>query len=75
LGPAQAKPDADTPADAAPQEAPPRIWLAAAHATALPATEPMTLAPVPLCYKLGRPAPEQTVIAGAMPVLPAVFFD
>jgi murein L,D-transpeptidase YafK len=72
---AQAKPDADKPADAAPQETPPRIWLAAAHATALPATEPMTLAPAPLCYKLGRPAPEQTVIAGAMPILPAVWFD
>jgi len=73
LGPA--KPDADAQPAAAPQEAPPRIWLAAAHATALPATEPMTLAPAPLCYKLGRPAPEQTIIAGTMPILPAVFFD
>jgi murein L,D-transpeptidase YafK len=80
VGPGAAKPAeeataGDKPAVAAPQEAPPRIWLAAAHATALPATEPLTLAPAPLSYQLGRPAPEQTVIAGAMPILPAVFFD
>ncbi len=72
LGPAKAAGDA--PAQTPPQ-APPRIWLAAARATALPATEPLTLAPAPLSYQLGRPAPAQTIIAGAMPILPAIWFD
>ena len=72
--PTQAKPEEAAPQET-PQEPPPRIWLAAAHATPLPATEPLTLAPALLSYKLGRPAPEQTVIAGAMPILPALFFD
>ena len=58
-----------------PAQAQPRIYFFAAHATPLPATEPLTLAPEPLSYKLGRPAPQQTVIAGAMPILPAVWFD
>jgi murein L,D-transpeptidase YafK len=53
----------------------PKFILAAARAIALPATEPMTLAPAPFCYKLGRPAPRQTIMAGAMPILPDVMFD
>jgi murein L,D-transpeptidase YafK len=74
-GPGAAKPAQDKPAEETLPQAPPRIWLAATHATALPATEPLTLAPAPLSYQLGRPAPQQTVIAGAMPILPAVWFD
>ena len=81
-GPGLAKPAEATPvgapaADKAdqPAQAAPRIYFFAAHATPLPATEPLTLAPEPLSYKLGRPAPQQTVIAGAMPILPAVWFD
>jgi hypothetical protein len=53
----------------------PKFVLAAARATALPPTEPMTLAPAPLSYKLGRPAPRQVLMAGAMPILPDVMFD
>jgi hypothetical protein len=76
-GPSPAKP-ADAQAEqplGQPLEQKPQIILAAARVTALPPTEPMTLAPAPLCYKLGRPAPQQAVIAGGMPVLPAVWFD
>lgn len=71
-GPGLGSGSANAAASALPE---PHITLAAAHAAPLPATEPMTLAPEPLSYKLGRPAPAQTLIAGAMPVLPAVFFD
>jgi hypothetical protein len=39
------------------------------------AFDPSALAPTPYCYKLGRPAPVQSIIAGGMPILPAVLFD
>ena len=51
------------------------VIVAVAHVIPLPRTEPMTLAPIPFSYALGRPAPPQTVIAGAMPILPPVMFD
>jgi murein L,D-transpeptidase YafK len=38
-------------------------------------TELSAFAPTPFCYKLGRPAPAQSVIAGAMPILPTVLND
>lgn len=69
------KPKLDEPKADAPAADQPRIILAAAHSAPIPSTGPMTLAPAPLCYKLGRPAPTQSIIAGAMPVLPAVWFD
>ena len=74
-GQPQSKPAAETPADDKPALETLKILLTAARATAIPATAPEALAPAPLCYKLGRPAPEQSVIAGGMPVLPAVWFD
>ena len=52
-----------------------RIVLTAARTVPLPQTEPVTFAPAPLSYKLGRPAPPQTLMAGAMPILPAMMFD
>jgi murein L,D-transpeptidase YafK len=71
-GPAAAQ---GKPAPDAPVAGLPKFVLAAARATALPPTEPMTLAPAPFSYKLGRPAPRQTIMAGAMPILPDVMFD
>jgi len=50
--------------------APPR-----ASQTSIMAFDPSALAPTPYCYKLGRPAPVQSIIAGGMPILPAVLFD
>ncbi|MEJ0092426.1 MAG: murein L,D-transpeptidase family protein [Methylocella sp.] len=64
--PTQAKPAEDKP---------PQIILAAAHVSEIPETDPAALAPTPFCYKLGRPAPVQSVIAGAMPMLPAILND
>ncbi len=67
---------APSPAQPAPvEDKPPQIILAATHARAIPATDPAVLAPTPLSYKLGRPAPVQSFIAGAMPVMPAVLVD
>jgi murein L,D-transpeptidase YafK len=74
-GQPQPKPAAETPVDDKPAFETPKILLTAAHTIAIPATAPEALAPAPLCYKLGRPAPKQSVIAGGMPVLPAVWFD
>lgn len=63
------------PTQAKPAEDKPQIILAAVHASEIPETDPAALAPTPFCYKLGRPAPVQSVIAGAMPMLPAILND
>jgi murein L,D-transpeptidase YafK len=60
---------------AAPAAGPLKFIVAAARPVALPPTEPMTLSRVPLSYPLGRPAPRQIIMAGAMPILPDVMFD
>ncbi|VTZ48262.1 conserved hypothetical protein [Methylocella tundrae] len=74
-GPEATKAAADQPRMDAPAADQPRIILAAARVAPMPQTEPITLAPAPFCYSLGRPAPAQSTIAGGMPVLPAVWFD
>jgi murein L,D-transpeptidase YafK len=74
-GQPQSKPAAEKPVDDKPAPGASRIILTATHAAAIPATAREALGPAPLCYKLGRPAPEQSVITGGMPVLPAVWFD
>jgi murein L,D-transpeptidase YafK len=53
----------------------PLFILAAAHTRDIPDADPSTLAPAPFCYKLGRAAPVQSIIAGSMPILPAVLID
>lgn len=59
-----------------PAAKPPRVEASAVAPTgsATP-TEFSALTPAPLCYALGRPAPAQSLIAGAMPILPSVLTD
>ncbi|ACB94194.1 L,D-transpeptidase family protein [Beijerinckia indica] len=38
-------------------------------------TEPSVFAPAPMSYRLGRLAPAQSMMTGAMPILPAVLVD
>ncbi len=83
---AEAKPTKDEPAAAQGKPVDPisgsgavaagaPITLASTRAAALPKTERAALAPALISYRLGRPAPAQSLIAGAMPILPDVLFD
>jgi hypothetical protein len=53
----------------------PKFILASIRVTSNELADPAAIAPKPYCYKLGRPAPAQSIIAGGMPILPAVLFD
>ncbi|WP_036261494.1 L,D-transpeptidase family protein [Methylocapsa aurea] len=59
--------------DATPLEAAAPQPAAAASSSA---AELSAFAPAPMCYPLGRPTPKvQSLMAGAMPILPATFID
>ncbi|PNG27977.1 L,D-transpeptidase family protein [Methylocella silvestris] len=69
-------PDASKAADAQKPANPPapRVVFSAGRVIAIRTTEPVTLMPILLCYKLSLPTPPQTIIAGAMPILPDAWF-
>lgn len=71
-GPGAAKSD-DAQKSANPPPAP-RIVFSAGRVIAIRTTEPVTLMPMLLSYKLSLPTPPQTIIAGAMPILPDAWF-
>jgi len=78
ITPARPKPRAAVKS-ASPQDAKPAQAVEPASTMSeLPTPhEPETsaFASTPLCYKLGRPAPPQSLISGAMPILPAALAD